>query len=243
MILTRADRERAHGARLSRDEPDRAWGWATPAGERRAARRAELLADGARLGPGMTALEIGCGTGLFTQRFAATGADLTAVDVSDDLLQHARARGLTSVRFVLGDFLEADPGGPFDAVVGSSILHHLPVSPALARMATLLKPGGRLAFAEPNFLNPQIFLERRLRFLPYYAAYTSPDETAFVRWSLARRLQEAGFVDIRIRPHDWLHPATPVGLLNTIAPLGALAERVPVLREFAGSVLVTARKP
>lgn len=240
--MTRADRERAHGARLSRDEPDRLWGWTTPAGERRAARRGSLLAEAAGLRTGVNALEIGCGTGLFTARFATTGAELTAVDVSDDLLQRARARGLTQVRFVLGDFLETDPGGPFDAVIGSSVLHHLPLSPALTRIATLLKPGGTLAFAEPNFLNPQIFLERQLRFLPYYAAYTSPDETAFVRWLLARRLKEAGFSDIEIRPHDWLHPATPAGLLDHVATLGALVERLPVLREFAGSVLVTARK-
>ncbi len=242
-VTTRADRERAHGARLSRDEPDRVWGWATPAGERRATRRAALLAEAAGLGPGVTALEIGCGTGLFTQCFAATGADLTAVDVSDDLLQHARGRELAKVRFVLGDFLEADPGGPFDAVIGSSILHHLPVAPALTRVAALLKPGGRLAFAEPNLLNPQVFLERRLRFLSYYAAYTSPDETAFVRWWLARRLRDAGFEDIQIAPHDWLHPATPVSLLAPVAMLGAFVERVPLLREFAGSVLITARKP
>ena len=131
---------------------------------------------------------------------------------------------------------------PFDAVVGSSVLHHLPVAASLARIRDLLRPGGRVAFAEPNYLNPQVWLERTFRFLPYYAAYTSLDETAFVRWQIAGALSRAGFADVRVCPHDWLHPATPVGWLDTVSKIGRAVERVPGLRECAGSLLISATR-
>lgn len=240
---TRADRERAHGAHLSQFDPEAIWGWKTPAGQRRASRRAALLVEAARLGPGVRVLEIGCGTGLFTERLAASGASITAVDVSPDLLERARARTLPNVRCVLGDFLEVAFEEPFDAVVGSSVLHHLPVAASLDRIRELLRPGGRVAFAEPNYLNPQVWLERTFRFLPYYAAYTSPDETAFVRWQIAGALADAGFEAVSVHPHDWLHPATPARWLDRVARVGGAIERVPGLRECAGSLLISAARP
>ena len=108
------------------------------------------------MGPGVRALEIGCGTGLFTEMFKETGADLLAVDISGELLERARARHIANnrVRFIEGRFEDSAVGGPFDAVIGSSVLHHLDVRVALARIHGLLTPGGRLCLAEPNMLNP-----------------------------------------------------------------------------------------
>jgi 2-polyprenyl-3-methyl-5-hydroxy-6-metoxy-1,4-benzoquinol methylase len=239
---SRTARERAHGARLSTGDPDDLWGWGSAAGRLRAQRRARLLVAGAGLQRGSRVLEVGCGTGLFTAHFASVGVDLTAIDVSAELLDRAQARSLSGVRFVLGDVLTTDIGGPFDAVIGSSVLHHLPMPEALNCMHGLLKTGGRLAFAEPNFLNPQIALERTLRFLPYYARYTSPDETAFVRWHLARALRRSGFTNVTIVPHDWLHPATPGSMIERVRQWGRRLEQWPVIREFAGSLLISATR-
>ena len=238
----RTVREIAHGARLAAQDTEFAWGWGSVAGKQRAARRAALIAAGACLGPSMHALEIGCGTGLFTEHFAATGARIDAVDVSGDLLAKARARELPPgrVRFIEAAFEEIGACGPFDAVIGSSILHHLDVLPACAAIFRLLKPGGRMAFAEPNLLNPQIFIERRFRrFFPRISA----DEGAFVRWRLRGLLRAAGFSEIRIVPFDWLHPATPASLIRPVSAAGGLLEAVPLLREFSGSLLITARRP
>src|SRR5206468_9601873 len=140
------------------------------------------------------ALEAGCGSGLFTQSFAATGAIVTAIDISDDLLAYARARRLDAarVRFIQGRFEDLRGEPPFDAVIGSSVLHHLDLDDALETAYKLLRPGGHFSFAEPNLLNPQVFLERRLSFLPMFS-HVSPDETAFVRWSFARALARHGY--------------------------------------------------
>jgi SAM-dependent methyltransferase len=240
---TRAGREVRHGEFLASGRPEVTWGWGTPAGRLRAARRARLIAEGAGLGPGVHALELGCGTGLFTEYFAATGARITAIDLSDDLLAFARARPLdpTRVQFLLGRFEDLRGAEPFDAVVGSSVLHHLELHDALENAIRLLKPGGRFSFAEPNMLNPLVFLERQFSFLPIFS-YTSPDETAFVRWHLSRTLERHGLSDIHITPFDWLHPRTPAALIPAVRAIGAVVEGIPVAREFSGSLSIRACK-
>jgi 2-polyprenyl-3-methyl-5-hydroxy-6-metoxy-1,4-benzoquinol methylase len=240
---SRAEREIIHGRWLADRDTEEIWGWETPAGRLRAKRRGELIIAGAALTAGKRALELGCGTGLFTEMFAATGAEILAVDISPELLERARARKLPSdrVTFASRRFEDCDADGTFDAMIGSSVLHHLDLGAAISRMKILLKPGGRISFAEPNLLNPQVFLERKFHYLPVFS-YTSPDETAFVRWQLARQLRDAGFEDVVIQPFDWLHPSTPVPLIGAVRKLGRMLEAVPLVREFSGSVFISARK-
>lgn len=240
----RAEREIQHGKWLAEQETEKIWGWDTPAGRLRSQRRGALILSGARLSAGKRALEIGCGTGLFTQMFAASGADIVAVDISGELLEKARERGLPAdrVKFVEKRFEDCDVEGPFDAVIGSSVLHHLDVDVSLRQIFGLLKLGGYVSFAEPNMLNPQVYLERRFHYLPMFS-YTSPDETAFVRWSFAETLRRAGFQEISITPFDWLHPATPRLLVPLVRGIGAVIERTPLAREFSGSLYIKARRP
>lgn len=239
-----ARNEIRHGRVLAACDTEGVWGWGTAAGRVRAGRRARLIAAAAMLAPDMRVMEVGCGTGMFTEMFSRSGARITAVDISRELLRKARGRNLPPerVRFLEKRFEECDVEGPFDAILGSSVLHHLDLVPSLTRMFALLRDDGLLSFAEPNYLNPQVFLERMFRFLPCFS-YVSADETAFVRFALERRLRSIGFVDVRITPFDWLHPATPAGCIAPMERIGALAEFLPVLREFAGSLLITCRRP
>jgi SAM-dependent methyltransferase len=190
-------------------------------------------------------MEIGCGTGLFTKYFAVSGAHIIAVDISRDLLEIAKTQGLPEdrVEFVEKRFEECNIQGPFDAVIGSSALHHLDVDHAVSKIFDMLKPGGRLSFAEPNILNPQVFIERKFRFLESVFWYVSPDETAFYESSLRHLLRRIGFVDVCIRPFDWLHPATPEPMIEKIEKLGRLFESTLLIKEFAGSLIINARRP
>ena len=241
--ISRADHEISHGKWLAAQDTETVWGWGTPAGRLRASRRARLIVAGAGLASGKRVLEIGCGTGMFTEIFAASGATILAVDISPELLDKARLRRLPArVTFLERRFEDCDVVGPFDAVIGSSILHHLEVDVAIRHIRRLLKPGGRLSFAEPNMLNPQVYLERRFSHLPMFS-HISPDETAFVRWDLARRLRQAGFDAVSISPFDWLHPSTPEPLIRVVQSTGRAVEHIPLLREFAGSLHIQAGVP
>ncbi len=237
----KAENEIKHGEKLAGDHTELIWGWGTPAGRLRAARRAGFISSGAGMRPGTRALEVGCGTGMFTEMFAETGANLTAVDISGALLQKARARGLPRkrVRFLQKRFEDCDVDGPFDAVIGSSVLHHLDLDDALCKIFQLLKPGGILSFAEPNKLNPQVALQLRFR---RFFDYISPDETAFIHWKIANSLEAAGFKAIQIRPFDWLHPSTPRPFMRAVKLAGSLFEQTPFMRWFSGSLYIKARR-
>jgi SAM-dependent methyltransferase len=146
------------------------------------------------------------------------------------------------VQFLEKRFEDCDVDGPFDAIIGSSILHHLDIEPALDKIYQLLKPGGIMSFAEPNMLNPQIMLQKNIPWLKERMG-DSPDETAFIRWQLRYLLSKADFENVEIIPFDWLHPFTPVPLMGLVRYLGYQLEKIPILREFAGSIYIRACRP
>lgn len=234
--------EIAHG-RILRERNPIVWAWSTPAGERRGRRRAQLLAVHSGARAGARVLELGSGTGVFTRWFTdASGADVTGVDVSPDLVEEARRRE-PALRFQVADAHRLPfPDAGFDAVFASSTLHHLEADAALREVLRVLKPGARAVFAEPNLLNPQVFAQKRIPALRR-RAFEVPHETAYVRWSLARRLRAAGFTGVRTRPFDFLHPLTPRPWIGPVAWLGGWLERVPLIREFAGSCLAVGVRP
>lgn len=244
MTNSRADREIIHGKKLAEGDPELVWGWTTPAGRLRAVRRAEIIAAGAGLRPGVRALEIGCGTGLFTEMFAQTGAQLVAVDISADLLAMAQTRRVPAdkVQFLEMQFEDLDLRVPFDAVIGSSVLHHLDVNRALPRIFKLLKPGGVMSFAEPNMLNPQIFVQKNIPWIKRYLG-DSPDETAFRGRRIGALLWKTGFEEVEVTPFDWLHPVTPTVLINVVSGMGRIFEGIPIIRELAGSLHIRGCRP
>jgi ubiquinone/menaquinone biosynthesis C-methylase UbiE len=220
------------------------WNWDSPAGRRRAERRAALFIQHAQLEPGRRALELGCGTGVFLERAARSGAEIRGLDLSEDLLAKARVR-LAAFPSVTLDQGNAEampyPGAHFDAVYGSSVLHHLDLDQALRESYRVLKPGGRVVFAEPNILNPQVAVMFHLGLTKEYFG-VSPDEMAFSRFRARASLKRSGFSEIQVDPFDFLHPATPPAWLGWVAGLGSFLERVPLAREVAGSLLLRARK-
>lgn len=238
----RVRHELEHGRLLASGDTEYIWGWGTPAGTMRVEHRSRLIVEGARLDAGMAAMEIGCGTGLFTSIFARTGAKITALELVPELIEKARLRDIPGATFVTGRFEEYPGDSCFDAVIGNSVLHHLEVQASLERIFQLLKPGARMSFAEPNLMNPQIYLERKFHYLPVFS-YVSPDETAFIRWRLKAMLQKIGYEDIRIRLFDWLHPHTPAPLVPAVRRISDVLERVPIIREISGCLAISAARP
>ena len=192
---------------------------------------------------GQKVLELGCGTGYFTQSLAATGAQITAIDISAELLEVAR-RGCnyTNVTFdIQNAYALTYPDETFDSIVGSSVLHHLEINPALREIHRVLKKGGAIYFTEPNMMNPQIAVQKNVPAIKKRLG-DSPDETAFFRGPLKRRLKRVGFHAIRIEPFDFLHPKIPRGSIRVIEEVGRVLEKIPLLREIAGSLYIRAVK-
>jgi len=231
----RLKNEIAHGKYLLAHDPGEVWNWETPAGKERWARRAEMLTS--QLTAGTKVLEIGCGTGYFSKELVRTDADITAVDISPDLLSVA-AQKVTASNIVFqieNAYAMKLANDSFDFIVGSSVLHHLDVEQALQECWRTLKTGGILRFTEPNMLNPQIALQKNIPFIKKKMG-DSPDETAFFRWSLKKQLAKVGFIDILIRPFDFLHPQIPECLIIYFRSICSFLERTPIISEFAGSL-------
>lgn len=237
LMNSRIEREREHAKKiLATNEAN--WGWKSPAGKIRRQRRADYLIA-ATAGP--KALELGCGTGTFTGELAQAFADLTSIDVAEDLLERAQ-KNFPTVKFANVDIHKtffAD--GQFDIVLGCSVLHHLELHTALREIFRILRPGGVVRLCEPNMLSPQIFLQKNWPWLKRKLG-DSPDETAFTPAQLKRSLAAVGFTDIEATPFEFLHPAIPERMIALVMRLEAFLEKTP-LRQIGGSIKISARKP
>jgi SAM-dependent methyltransferase len=103
----------------------------------------------ASLTPGRL-LDVGCGAGQLAGAFARRGWSVSGVEPSQAACRLAAARQIDIFCGVLDDAPWVD--GSFDAIVFNHSLEHIP-SPqdAVDRAARLLRPGGVLAIAVPNF--------------------------------------------------------------------------------------------
>jgi ubiquinone/menaquinone biosynthesis C-methylase UbiE len=108
--------------------------------------------------PGITLVDVGCGTGFLTRQAAMQmqgKGSLVGVDLSSSMLEKARENLnrlalLTSVEFRVGDAEKIPVQDDFaDAVVGNMILHHCPrPKRAISEMTRIAKDGGRIAIAD-----------------------------------------------------------------------------------------------
>src|SRR5207247_10649198 len=110
----------------------------------------------ARLGarPAGAVLDVGCGTGALLAALAQSepplGVRLAGLDPSPEMLAVARSKLAPAVE-LRGGWAEGIPYGDatFDVVVSCSVFHYLrrPMA-ALAEMARVLAPGGRLVITD-----------------------------------------------------------------------------------------------
>jgi len=151
------------------------------------AEASERLLDELALQPQDRVVELGCGPGGLSQRILrrlGAGGVLVAVDSSAGLLEQARSRlaGQGPARFetvqadvaALGPWLEGAA-----VVVGRAVLHHVPMAEfVLGRLRTLVRPGTRLGFLEPDFRS-------QLARLAYLEATGRPELAPLGVWNMA----------------------------------------------------------
>jgi 2-polyprenyl-3-methyl-5-hydroxy-6-metoxy-1,4-benzoquinol methylase len=116
---------------------------------------------------GRRVLDVGCGTGFWTDFYVARGADYTGLDIAQVSVDRLAAR-YPGQRFARADVADGVPGGPFDLVNVIDVLYHVTDDArwqsALRHLAGAVSPGGlllvtdvfseRVALAAHNVMRP-----------------------------------------------------------------------------------------
>ena len=107
----------------------------------------EPLLDAAGIAARQSVLDVCCGTGLVAKAAAARGATVIAIDIAEDMIAAARAKGL-ACDFRVGDAEELSfPDATFDRVICNFGHYHLPdPDKAIVEASRVLRRGGRYAF-------------------------------------------------------------------------------------------------
>lgn len=82
------------------------------------------------------ALDVGCGTGTLLRALRGVVPVAEGIDLDPRVAAPAGAR--------VAGLLDLPPEPAYDVVTAVAVLHHLPLTPALERLRTLVRPGGRL---------------------------------------------------------------------------------------------------
>lgn len=99
-----------------------AW-YATPRGRWVAETEFALLLELLDLPPGASVLDVGCGTGQFSRRFALAGYQITGLDPDPERIAYARAHAHGTETYLTGDGTRlAFPSKHFDAAVAVTSL-------------------------------------------------------------------------------------------------------------------------
>lgn len=165
-----------------------------PGHEERQVAVARAITQAVVLSPGMTALDVGCGTGRLSILLSDSVGSVVVTDPSAGMVQVAQERieaaGLSDrLRAVRAD-LTTDPlDGVYDVAWSSMALHHVDDLEGLLRsVAGLLVDGGRLAVADLDEDPDGAFHAEKVDFDGHHG---------FDRRGLAAQLAHVGFVDVR----------------------------------------------
>lgn len=150
----------------------------------------------AHLRPGMSVIEVGCGTGTTALKLADAVGSIRGTDVSSQMIRIAQAKadqqGAANASFDVATVHKAGQDERFDAVLGFNILHLVDDLPGAIRHArSLLDAGGLFITKTPclsgkPWFRPLIFLMQLVGKAPRPVQYLSPGR-------LERMIRDAGF--------------------------------------------------
>lgn len=168
--------------------------------------------------PGERILDIGCGDGVLTEQIASAGAQVTGIDLSDELLAAARARGL-DVRSM--DAQQLTFRAEFDAAFSNAALHWMPRPQDVLRgICAALKPNGRFIGELGGHGNVAAIYTALSMVLAEYGVDITPHLLFFPTVTEYQELLEAnGFIvdSIALVPRPTPLPTGMEGWLSTFA--------------------------
>ncbi|MDI6765888.1 MAG: methyltransferase domain-containing protein [Bacteroidota bacterium] len=204
------------------------------------------LVEAARISPNDEVLEIGAGAGRFSIHLAKVCKHLVALDTSSALLdalksQQSEKNNIDVLCASVFDLLDHFKKISLDVVCGFFILHHLPHHDKLfGLIKTVLKPGGRISFVEPNRMNP-LFLAQAI----FDPEMTWDAEKGMFKFSASKTvkiLNELGFVNLK-RERFGFFPPQVLDKFPSSMKIQNMIEKIILFRRILPFILITADKP
>ena len=176
------------------------------------------LVSMARATPGISALDLACGTGDIAYALHDAGARTVGLDITPRMVELARAKRSSALpSFLVGDMMALPFGNStFDVVTTGYGIRNVPsIDPAIREIRRVLRPGGLLLSLD--FDRPPSRLVRGV-YLGYltvvgsalgWILHRNPDTYRYIAASIARypgagglaaMLRRAGFDDCRVVP-------------------------------------------
>lgn len=143
-------------------------------------------------------LDIGCGVGDFLHTAEQNGWQCSGVELSDDAKAIARKR--IKAPLLLSEDLEQIPDEYFDVITMWHVLEHVDdLKWEIAQLQRLLKSGGRLVLALPNFQSDDAQFYKK-----YWAAYDVPRHLYhFCQPSVTKLFKNSGLKLIKTDKLAW----------------------------------------
>ncbi len=178
------------------------------------------------LEPGATVLDVGCGLGKYTVALADLGINVEGLDLTPELIEELRERR-PDIPGHVGDAATPLPqlAGRFDATVGFFFLHHVDhLSGVFTNLHATLRPGGRLAFLEPNPYFPGYYAQ-----IAFTRGMTWRGERGILRMRPSTIRKAADASDLRLTGHGAFGAVPPV-LANRKwgRAMERVAEKIPM---------------
>jgi 2-polyprenyl-3-methyl-5-hydroxy-6-metoxy-1,4-benzoquinol methylase len=155
---------------------------------------------------GLRVLDLGCGGGHNGALLKKAGArEVVGVERDPGAAQEARTRLDRVIECDLTRLDTAELGDePFDAVLASDVLEHLPdAEDVLARAVARLRPGGAVVLSLPNVASVYVFAQLLRKTWPRRSSGIF--DRTHVRWfakrDMVRLLQGAGLEVLRVEPY------------------------------------------
>jgi 2-polyprenyl-3-methyl-5-hydroxy-6-metoxy-1,4-benzoquinol methylase len=226
--------------------------WTGPIGSYVHRQYERLVAESLPIIPNAKYLEVGCGTGRFTVPVAAQGVNLTAIDISDQMLATTRNRlenrATRSPRVALlksdaraTDFQTAS----FDVVFSFNVINHVPeYDRVITEVARVLEPGGLFVVGYPSLWSA---------YLPYAMIVNlrrrSIRRGVYTRWISTRALvRQAKGLGLTVERSQGMFHCPPIRqplvaeLVTSMLKLGGRLVEAGPLQGLASTRIIVFRK-
>jgi ubiquinone/menaquinone biosynthesis C-methylase UbiE len=167
-------------------------------------------------------LEVGCGTGLLLERIARFARSTKGIDLSDGMLEKARARGLDVTLGSATELPFADAS--FDVACSFKVLPHVrDIERALSEMTRVVRPGGTVVI---ELYNPFSLRGLVKNLLPAGAISDRTKESAvYTRFDNPFRVQNLVPHGLQLRASRGVRIVTPAAVVMRLPFIGRALDR------------------